>query len=366
MPAPVGLESADGGDGNGLMVHGRADADLVAHGEATRIADVDVGDAGGSARKEIGMVRRSADARDRDGLDAMPDALDVEPDLVTDRDVFGGGHLQVGGAGGRVHGQVGLRAGFSNGGDSGHLVLFLCACDSGISSAVADGDLLANHEPGRAHDGHIGGAGRDGDDGAVRERLPESRTVAGGRSHLDDLSSLHAGASVDADRVAGGHADRAPDVDGGIAGARANSQSGVGEAKQVKAAGRELCSVRDRHWGEDGRLSGALGERPVGDVDLFGARVVELDERVGGVWTGTDAEFVDIDRTDVAHFPGDCLGLRAAVRLVCPGGDREQVAVEGRRSRSHLESRAHAGARRDRLCKCLGRLGAARNDRSTG
>ena len=83
-----------------------------------------------------------------------------------------------------------------------------------------------------------------------------------------------------ADRIAGRHAGRAPDVDGGIARARGNRQPGVGEAEQVEAVSRELRSGGNLHRGEDGLLGRVLGQGPVGDVDVTGAGVVELDERV--------------------------------------------------------------------------------------
>ena len=97
---------------------------------------------------------------------------------------------------------------------------------------------------------------------------------------LCDLAGLHAGAGVDADRIADRHAGRAPDVDGGIARARGNRQPGVGEAKQIEAASCELRPGRNLHRREDGLLGRVLGQRPVGDVDALGAGVVELDERV--------------------------------------------------------------------------------------
>ena len=52
---------------------------------------------------ELRLARLGADLGDRDGLDPVADAVDVQPDLVAGRDVGDGGHLDVGRAGGRVH-----------------------------------------------------------------------------------------------------------------------------------------------------------------------------------------------------------------------------------------------------------------------
>ena len=51
-----------------------------------------------SAERFVWLACR-ADLRDGDGLDSMADAVDVQPDLVTDRDVGDGRHLDVGRAG---------------------------------------------------------------------------------------------------------------------------------------------------------------------------------------------------------------------------------------------------------------------------
>ena len=94
-------------------------------------------------------------------------------------------------------------------------------------------------------------------------------------SALEPVSMLIVSPSV--------HAGRAPDVDSGVACARRDGQSGVGEAEQIEAAGREFRSGRDLHRREDGLLGRVLGQRPVGEVDVACAGVVELDERVGRV-----------------------------------------------------------------------------------
>jgi len=48
------------------------------------VADSDVGRADGSIRRERSAVRLRADFRDRDGLDSMAHAVDVQSDLVAD------------------------------------------------------------------------------------------------------------------------------------------------------------------------------------------------------------------------------------------------------------------------------------------
>ena len=99
---------------------------------------------------------------------------------------------------------------------------------------------------------------------------------------------------------------------------------------------------------------------------LSSAGVVELDERVCRVGrrTGANAKLVDLDRADVPHLLGRCLGLLPAAGRVRPRRVADQVAVEGRRPGGDLECRAHARTRRDRLSERLRRLRAARNDGS--
>ena len=178
------------------------------------------------------------------------------------------------------------------------------------------------------------------------------------------LRDLRTRAGADVDRIAGRHAGRAPDVDGGIARARGSRQPGVGEAEQVEAVSRELRSGRDLHRREDGLLGRVLGQASSWRCRRAGAGVVELDERVRRVRrrTGADAELVDLDRADVPHFLGRRLGLLPAAGRVRPRGVADQVAVEGCRPRGDLEGRAHARTRRDRVSKRLRRLRGARND----
>ena len=88
------------------------------------------------------------------------------------------------------------------------------------------------------------------------------------------------GAAVDFNCIADVHAGRVSDVDGGITLVRGDRQPGVGEAEQVETVGRELRPGRDLHRRKDGLLGRVLGQGPVGDVDVTGAGVVELDEGV--------------------------------------------------------------------------------------
>ena len=84
------------GDGHRFLVRGGADGDLVAHCETVQAVDLDMGCAGARIGREIGLGRLCADARDRDGLDPMTDAVDIQPDLVTGRDAGDRRHLDVG------------------------------------------------------------------------------------------------------------------------------------------------------------------------------------------------------------------------------------------------------------------------------
>ncbi len=85
---------ADGRDGNRFLVRGRADGQLVAHSErntalgaTAAAAKPDVGRAGARISRERRAVRLRAHFRDRDGFDAMANAVDVQPDLVAGRDI---------------------------------------------------------------------------------------------------------------------------------------------------------------------------------------------------------------------------------------------------------------------------------------
>src|SRR5205085_10581009 len=68
---------AEGGDGNGFPIRGGVDCHLVAHRETVRAADLDfdIGRAGARFSRERSAARLRADARDRDGLDPMAEAV---------------------------------------------------------------------------------------------------------------------------------------------------------------------------------------------------------------------------------------------------------------------------------------------------
>jgi hypothetical protein len=86
MPGAGPAPGADGGDGHRFLVRGVPTVILSPTAKPSA-ADFDIGRAGARIRREIGLARLRADARDRDGLDPMADAVDVQPDLVADRDV---------------------------------------------------------------------------------------------------------------------------------------------------------------------------------------------------------------------------------------------------------------------------------------
>jgi len=228
-----------------------------------------------------------------------------------------------------------------------------------VFGAITEGQLLADLDrkatpaatetAAQGSKGHVGRTRRDRDHRTVREGLPQSRAAAGRRPDAGDLPGFHGGAGVDLDRVANRHAGHAPDVEGGIALFRGDRQSGVGQAQHVEAFGPELRPGWDLHRGEDGRRDRVFGQGPVGDVDLAGAGVVELDERI--------RKFVELDGRDIPHLLGHPLGSRPAVRH--PRGVGDQVTVEGRRSRGDLEGRTHGSAGSNRLGERLGRVGAA-------
>src|SRR3974390_3542020 len=73
---------ADRGNRPALLVRRSADGDLVAHTETVRVADFNIRRAGIRICREIRVVRLRAHARDRDSLDPVADAFDVQPDLV--------------------------------------------------------------------------------------------------------------------------------------------------------------------------------------------------------------------------------------------------------------------------------------------
>jgi hypothetical protein len=159
--------AADGGDGHGLVVRGSADGQLVADDETVRVADADV------------VAPALAFAASAVRLDCVPTFVTVtvsipwptlsmsKPDLVADRDVGDGRHLDVGRAG-RASAQEGLRARLADRSDVA-TSYFSDAFATAGSGAVADGDLLADDEAGHARDRHVGRADGDRDDRTVGE-----------------------------------------------------------------------------------------------------------------------------------------------------------------------------------------------------
>jgi len=121
---------------------GDTDSHLVAHGEASQAATCaqdDTGRAGTRISDSAARLGLRADLRDRDGLDSMADAVDVQPDLVARRDVGDRRHLDVGCAGRCVHAQVGLRARLANLCDRDDLVPLHAPCDIRVGGAIAEG-----------------------------------------------------------------------------------------------------------------------------------------------------------------------------------------------------------------------------------
>lgn len=183
---------ADCSNGHGLLVRGRADGDLVAHSKTMQIAGLDIGRAFGGIGSKVRALRRGTYMRHCDGLNSMAGTVDIETDPVADGDVGDRRHLQGGRSGRRVGHEVGLGAGFAHRGDGGDFISLHFDRYSGISRSVTKGDLLANHKAGRAHDGHVRGAGRDPDHRAIGQRLPHRCGVAGSRANGRNLSRLRA------------------------------------------------------------------------------------------------------------------------------------------------------------------------------
>ena len=69
------------------MIRRSANRQLVAHGETVHAADLDVGCADCGVCREIGPAGLRSHVLDRHRLNAMADAVDVEPDLVTNRNI---------------------------------------------------------------------------------------------------------------------------------------------------------------------------------------------------------------------------------------------------------------------------------------
>ena len=73
----------DGTYGHCFHVRGRANRDFITHLKTVYVADFDIRRAGGGVGREERMARLGANARDRERLDPMADAVDIQPDLVT-------------------------------------------------------------------------------------------------------------------------------------------------------------------------------------------------------------------------------------------------------------------------------------------
>ena len=78
---------ADSGNGHLFFICRSTDGDFVARSETVHIAHFDIGHASRLIRCQIRVIRLRADARDRDRLDSMATAVDVQPDFVTGRDL---------------------------------------------------------------------------------------------------------------------------------------------------------------------------------------------------------------------------------------------------------------------------------------
>src|SRR3954449_11934299 len=92
----------EGGDRYCFTIRGGANGQLVAHSETVHAPDLDTSRAGARISRKVRADRRCADARYGHSLDPMADAVDVQPDLVTDRNVGDGRDLNVRRAGGRI------------------------------------------------------------------------------------------------------------------------------------------------------------------------------------------------------------------------------------------------------------------------
>ena len=106
---PARPGGADGAHNNSFLICWSADGDPVTYSETVHASDFDVGCACARVSREIRAIRLGADARHRDGLGAMAGAVDVQPDVVIDRNVGNRRDLDVGRASGRILRQVGLR-----------------------------------------------------------------------------------------------------------------------------------------------------------------------------------------------------------------------------------------------------------------
>src|SRR6516164_1240682 len=125
------------------------------------------------------MACLGTDVRDRNSLNTMADAIDIQPDLVTDRDIPDGRHLDVDRAGERVRGQVGLRARLPDRTNRGYFVLLNVSCHGRVGCTIPERNLLADSKAIHAHHRYIRRSGWERDHWTVGQRLPDCRMVAG-------------------------------------------------------------------------------------------------------------------------------------------------------------------------------------------
>src|SRR5437764_13921357 len=76
---------SDRSRGDRLPVRGRANCDLISYSETARVSHLDVRRARARICRKSGVVCLRTDARDGDSLDAVAHAVDIQPDLVTNR-----------------------------------------------------------------------------------------------------------------------------------------------------------------------------------------------------------------------------------------------------------------------------------------
>src|ERR1700722_3484432 len=102
--------AAYGCDGNVFLACRRADHDPVAYSETLRPAYADPVRSGADRSGEVGPARCCAHMRHSNSFDSVANAVDIQPDLVTDGDIRESGDLDVAGSGRRIHGEPGLGA----------------------------------------------------------------------------------------------------------------------------------------------------------------------------------------------------------------------------------------------------------------
>src|SRR6185437_1103949 len=346
---------ADGRKGDCLPVRGSADGDFVPHGESICIANFDTGSTDARICREVRAVCLRADARDRNGFNSMADAVDIQSNLVANRDVVYGRYLNIGRSRRGVRFQVALRAWLADRRNCGDFVMLYRFCNGGIGGAVTESNFFSHGESGSACNRHIRRANGNRDYRTIRKRLPHRRAVTGCRTEASNFACLGGQACVNRDGITDRHAGGASDRNVAIAGVCGGREPGVSKPEQVKAAGRELCSRGNLYGREDCLLCRMLRQGPVGNVRASRAGVIEFDKGVGCVVrrSRANAKFVDLDWSDVANFLSNGLNQLLAARRVRPLRFANQVAVECRCSRSDFESCIHARTGRDRIRKSL-------------